>query len=110
MPGGSTVTDLPAIDVLLTHTRSRLDRVLPERPAEELAGAILSESDPSSDARGTVTCPVPSWSTANVLEWRLDPTSPPAAYRDDRLGCQELVHRPPGQGTQPGQRLMRAIL
>ena len=39
--------DLPAIDVLLAHARSRLDRVRPESLAEEVsAGAILIDTCP----------------------------------------------------------------
>jgi rhodanese-related sulfurtransferase len=71
------VTDLPAIDVLLAHARSRLDRVRPERLAEELArGAILIDIRPIEQRQRDGDLPGAIVVDRNVLEWRLDPTSP----------------------------------
>jgi rhodanese-related sulfurtransferase len=71
------VTDLPAIDVLLAHARRRLDRVRPERLAEELAGgAILIHVRPIEQRQRDGDLPGAIVVDRNVLEWRLDPTSP----------------------------------
>ena len=71
------MTDLPAIDVLLEHARSGLDRVQPERLAEELAGgAILIDIRPVEQRQRDGDLPGAIVIDRNVLEWRLDPTSP----------------------------------
>ena len=71
------MTDLPAIDVLLAHARSGLDRVQPERLAEELAGgAILIDIRPVEQRQRDGELPGAIVVDRNVLEWRLDPTSP----------------------------------
>ena len=71
------MTDLPAIDVLLQHARSGLDRVQPERLAEELAGgAILIDIRPMEQRQRDGDLPGAIVIDRNVLEWRLDPTSP----------------------------------
>jgi len=71
------VTDLPAIDTLLAHARSRLDRVRPEKLAEELAaGAILIDTRPIEQRQRDGDLPGAIVVDRNVLEWRLDPTSP----------------------------------
>jgi rhodanese-related sulfurtransferase len=66
-----------AIDVLLAQVRGRLDRVEPERIADEVAaGAILVDIRPIEQRQrdGELTGAVII--DRNVLEWRLDPTSP----------------------------------
>jgi rhodanese-related sulfurtransferase len=71
------VTDLPAIDVLLAHARSGLDRVRPENLAEEVAaGAILIDTRPIEQRQRDGDLPGAIVVDRNVLEWRLDPTSP----------------------------------
>ena len=71
------MTDLPAIDVLLAQARSRLNRVRPERLAEELAaGAILIDTRPIEQRQRDGELPGAIVVDRNVLEWRLDPTSP----------------------------------
>jgi rhodanese-related sulfurtransferase len=71
------VTDLPAIDVMLAQARSRLNRVRPERLAEELvAGAILVDTRPIEQRQRDGEMPGAIVVDRNVLEWRLDPTSP----------------------------------
>ena len=71
------MTDLPAIDVLLAQARSTLDRVRPERLAEELAaGAILIDTRPIEQRQRDGELPGAIVVDRNVLEWRLDPTSP----------------------------------
>ncbi len=69
--------DPPAIDVLLAQARSRLDRVRPERLAEELAaGATLIDIRPIEQRQRDGELPGAIVVDRNVLEWRLDPTSP----------------------------------
>ena len=71
------MTDLPAIDVMLAHARSRLDRVRPENLAAELAaGAILIDTRPIGQRQRDGDLPGAIVVDRNVLEWRLDPTSP----------------------------------
>jgi len=71
------VTDLPAIDVLLAQARRRLDRVPPESLAKELAaGAILIDTRPIEQRQRDGELPGATVVDRNVLEWRLDPTSP----------------------------------
>ena len=71
------MTDPPAIDVLLEHARSGLDRVQPERLAEELAGgAILIDIRPMEQRQRDGDLPGAIVIDRNVLEWRLDPSSP----------------------------------
>ena len=71
------MTDLPAIDALLAHARSNLDRVQPAHLAEELAsGAILIDIRPIEQRQRDGSLPGAIVIDRNVLEWRLDPTSP----------------------------------
>ena len=71
------MTDLPAIDSLLAHARSMLVRVQPERLADELAGgAILIDIRPIEQRQRDGILPGAIVIDRNVLEWRLDPTSP----------------------------------
>ena len=68
--------DRPAIDLLLAQARGRLDRVLPEHLAQELAGgAILIDIRPIEQRRRDGDLPGAVVVDRNVLEWRLDPTS-----------------------------------
>jgi rhodanese-related sulfurtransferase len=71
------MTDPSAIDKLLANARSNLDRVEVESLADVVAsGAILIDIRPveqrqrDGDLQGAIVV------DRNVLEWRLDPTSP----------------------------------
>jgi len=71
------MTDRPAIDALLEAARAGLDRVEPGRLADEMAaGAVVVDIRPveqrsrDGELGGAVVV------DRNVLEWRLDPTSP----------------------------------
>lgn len=84
-------TGLVAIDALLETARQGLDRVQPaDLDSEMAAGALVVDTRPidqrlcSGDLPGAVIV------DRNVLEWRLDPTSP---------------HRIP-QVTDPNQRII----
>ena len=71
------MTDPSAIDKLLAHARSNLDRVLVEDLADEVAqGAILIDIRPLEQRRRDGDLPGAIVVDRNVLEWRLDPTSP----------------------------------
>ncbi len=68
---------MSAIADLLHAARLELDRVRPEELANELgAGALLIDIRPKSDRAREGTIPGAIAVERNVLEWRLDPTSP----------------------------------
>src|SRR3954453_24213061 len=89
-------TDGSAIDRLLLESRATLDRVAPSDLERELAAGALvvdirpvEQRDRDGDLPGAVVV------DRNVLEWRLDPTSPhrlPVAGDPDRrivVACNE---------------------
>jgi rhodanese-related sulfurtransferase len=66
-----------SVDELLATARARLDRIDPHQAAHELqAGALLIDIRPSEQRRREGTIPGARVMERNVLEWRLDPTSP----------------------------------
>jgi rhodanese-related sulfurtransferase len=66
-----------AIDRLLTDARSGLDRVRPGDLAAEVAvGALVVDTRPVEQRRRDGELPGALVIDRNVLEWRLDPTSP----------------------------------
>jgi rhodanese-related sulfurtransferase len=66
-----------AIEVLLAQARVRLDRVEPERIADEVAaGAILVDIRPIEQRQRDGELTGAMIIDRNVLQWRLDPTSP----------------------------------
>lgn len=65
------------IDELLARARAGLDRVAPEDLASEVAGgAIAIDIRPSDQRERDGSLPGAFVVDRNVLEWRLDPTSP----------------------------------
>lgn len=65
------------IDVLLAQARRGLDRVPAERLAEEVAaGAVVVDIRPVEQRTRDGRLPGSIVVDRNVLEWRLDPTSP----------------------------------
>ena len=69
--------DPSAIDKLLAQARSTLDRVQVEHLADEVAqGAILIDIRPVEQRQRDGDLPGAIVVDRNVLEWRLDPTSP----------------------------------
>lgn len=71
------MADRSAIDRLLAHARSNLDRVQIEDLADEVAGgAILIDIRPVEQRQRDGELPDAIVVDRNVLEWRLDPTSP----------------------------------
>ena len=72
-----TKIDPAAIDVLLARARSGLDRVRPDDLADEMArGAIVIDIRPVDQRQRDGDLPGAIVVDRNVLEWRLDPTSP----------------------------------
>jgi rhodanese-related sulfurtransferase len=66
-----------AIDVLLESSRRDLDRVeAADLAAEVAAGALVVDTRPSEQRRRDGELPGALVVDRNVLEWRLDPTSP----------------------------------
>ena len=69
--------DVPAIDRLLVLARRDLDRVEPgDLQAEVEAGALVVDIRPSEQRTRDGELPGALLVDRNVLEWRLDPTSP----------------------------------
>ena len=65
------------IDEFLTQARARLDRVNPADIADELAaGALLVDTRPIEQRQQDGELPGAVVIDRNVLEWRLDPSSP----------------------------------
>ena len=72
-----------AIEVLLEHARAHLDRVQPEQLATEVAtGAVVIDIRPLEQRERDGELPGAVIIDRNVLEWRLDPTSPHRAPMD----------------------------
>ena len=71
------MTDPSAIAKLLAQARRNLDRVLVEDLADEVAGgAVLIDIRPLEQRRRDGDLPGAVVIDRNVLEWRLDPSSP----------------------------------
>jgi rhodanese-related sulfurtransferase len=69
--------DIAAVDALLHAARRRLDRVEPaDLAAEMAAGALVVDTRPIEQRRRDGDLPGAVVVDRNVLEWRLDPTSP----------------------------------
>ena len=65
------------IDDLLADARADLDRVAPaDLAAEMAAGALVVDTRPEEQRRRDGDLPGAVVINRNVLEWRLDPTSP----------------------------------
>ena len=72
-----------AVDVLLERARADLDRVQPEQLAAEVAeGAVVVDIRPADQRARDGELPGAVVIDRNVLEWRLDPTSPHRAPMD----------------------------
>ena len=69
-----------AVEVLLERARAHLDRVRPGELAAEVAhGAVVIDIRPSEQRLRDGELPGAAVIDRNVLEWRLDPTSPDRA-------------------------------
>ena len=71
------MTQRSAIDVLLEDARRSLDRVVPgDLVAEVASGALVVDTRPVEQRERDGPLPFGVVVDRNVLEWRLDPTSP----------------------------------
>jgi rhodanese-related sulfurtransferase len=81
MPMGETV------DGLLAEARAKLERLSPaEAHAAAAGGALLVDIRSESQRADDGELPGATWVARNVLEWRLDPSSP---HRDPALAQRE---------------------
>ena len=70
-------SDTPQVDRLLRRARSRISRIDAHEAARLLArGAILVDTRPVAQRQDHGAIPGSTTIERNVLEWRLDPTSP----------------------------------
>ena len=71
------MTEPSAVDVLLERSRRGLDRVaVAALPDEVAAGAVIVDIRPAEQRHRDGEMPGAVVVDRNVLEWRLDPTSP----------------------------------
>ena len=88
---GADAGGVAAVDALLARARSTLDRVPVARLDDEVAaGAVVVDTRPVEQRRRDGELPGALVVDRNVLEWRLDPTSPhrlesPAVDADTRV-------------------------
>ena len=101
-----------AIDVLLAQARGRLDRVEPERIADEVAaGAILVDIRPIEQRQRDGELTGAMIIDRNVLEWRLDPTSPDRLPLATGADIRYLVipRQPAGTETMGEEQLAELV-
>jgi rhodanese-related sulfurtransferase len=91
MPAIDTATR-SAVDCLLARARRDLDRVSPEGlEAEQAAGALIIDIRPEVNRRSEGALPGSVVIERNVLEWRLDPTSPDRIEQADRHDLRVIL-------------------
>jgi rhodanese-related sulfurtransferase len=77
MAEAQALPGVAAVDRLLERARLRLDRVTPRHLAAEVeAGALVVDIRPLEQRQRDGELPGSVVVSRNVLEWRLDPTSP----------------------------------
>ena len=87
-PGRSDGPAPSAVADLLAHARQGLDRVAPEALEDErAAGALVVDIRPEANRTSEGSLPGSVVIDRNVLEWRLDPTSPDRIAQADRRTC-----------------------
>jgi rhodanese-related sulfurtransferase len=86
------VAESPAVDGLLARARAGLDRVRPRDLADEVAaGAVVVDIRPVEQRSRDGELPGAVVVDRNVLEWRLDPTSPHRLPMADDAGTRYVV-------------------
>ena len=81
-----------AIARLLAESRRNLDRVKPEELAgEQAAGALIVDIRPEANRQAEGELPGAVVIDRNVLEWRLDPTSPDHIAQVDRADLRIVL-------------------
>ncbi|HEV7887723.1 MAG TPA: rhodanese-like domain-containing protein [Acidimicrobiales bacterium] len=81
-----------AVDAMLAEARRTLERVEPEDLAAEVeAGALVVDIRPEANRRDEGPLPGAVVLDRNVLEWRLDPTSPHRISEADDAGRRVIL-------------------
>jgi rhodanese-related sulfurtransferase len=81
-----------AVDAMLAEARRTLERVEPEDLAAEVeAGALVVDIRPEANRRDEGPLPGAVVLDRNVLEWRLDPTSPHRIPEADDAGRRVIL-------------------
>ena len=96
------VSDLQvsAVDRLLTECRRHIDRVQPaDLEREVAAGALVVDIRPSEQRSADGPLPDAVVIDRNVLEWRLDPTSPHRLHGHDDPGRRIVLVCNEGYGS-----------
>jgi rhodanese-related sulfurtransferase len=84
--------DRSSIDGVLEQSRRHLDRVEPEQLADEMAaGALVVDIRPVENRDSEGPLPGALVVDRNVLEWRLDPTSPDRIAEADDPGRRVIL-------------------
>ena len=91
-PGRSDGPAPSAVADLLAHARQGLDRVAPEALEDErAAGALVVDIRPEANRTSEGCLPGSVVIDRNVLEWRLDPTSPDRIAQADRQDLRVII-------------------
>jgi rhodanese-related sulfurtransferase len=91
-PGRSDTPAPSAVADLLAHARQGLDRVAPEGLEDErAAGALVVDIRPEANRMSEGCLPGSVVIDRNVLEWRLDPTSPDRIAQADRQDLRVIL-------------------
>lgn len=99
-----------AIDRLLEECRRDLVRVPPERLAEEmLGGALVVDTRPQSQRERDGELPGALVVDRNVLEWRLDPSSPFRLSEVDRPARRVIVVCDQGYSSSLAAHTLRRL-
>jgi len=84
--------DRSAVERLLAAARRDLDRVSPEQlDIEQALGALVVDIRPESNRRSEGALPGSVVIDRNVLEWRLDPTSPDRIEQANRADLRIIL-------------------
>ncbi len=102
--------DGSAVARLLRESRQGLDRVRPEDLAAELAaGALVVDTRPVEQRERDGDLPGAVVIGRNVLEWRLDPTSPHRVSGMDDPGRRVVVVCDEGYSSSLAARTLRSL-
>ncbi|MDX6247834.1 MAG: hypothetical protein QOF10_1194 [Kribbellaceae bacterium] len=101
---------MSAIDRLLASAREGLDRVEPRRlAAEQAAGALVIDTRPVEQRDRDGALPGALVIDRNVLEWRLDPTSPDRIPQADDPGRRIIVVCNEGYSSSLAAAMLRML-
>jgi rhodanese-related sulfurtransferase len=101
---------MSAIDSYLAAARAGLDRVEPEQLAAEQAdGALVVDTRPLEQRERDGALPGALVIDRNVLEWRLDPTSPDRIPQADSPGRRIILVCNEGYSSSLAAATLRAL-